>query len=163
MTTYGNCSPGRWRKSSYSTENGNCVEIGVVVLSPVTGWRKSSYSDGNGGNCVEIGVVDVSPATGWRKSSRSNGGEACVEVGTVDLSPAADAWHKSSHSTNGGDCVEISVMAGGQVPGDPAASVLRLLTVRDSKDPAGPRLHFTPSAWNTFAHDIKNDAYGNLG
>jgi hypothetical protein len=33
-----------WRKSSYSGDNGNCVEVG---------WRKSSYSASNGG-CVEI-------------------------------------------------------------------------------------------------------------
>jgi Domain of unknown function (DUF397) len=38
------------------------------------GWRKSSYSGGNGGSCVEVAV--------WRKStySGSNGGQ-CVEVG----------------------------------------------------------------------------------
>lgn len=33
-----------WRKSSYSTVNGDCVEVG---------WRKSSYSTVNGG-CVEV-------------------------------------------------------------------------------------------------------------
>jgi uncharacterized protein DUF397 len=33
-----------WRKSSYSGDTGNCVEVG---------WRKSSYS-GSTGNCVEI-------------------------------------------------------------------------------------------------------------
>jgi Domain of unknown function (DUF397) len=35
-----------WRKSSYSNDSGNCVEV-------ATGWRKSSYSDANGG-CVEV-------------------------------------------------------------------------------------------------------------
>ncbi|HWC84882.1 MAG TPA: DUF397 domain-containing protein [Pseudonocardiaceae bacterium] len=35
-------------------------------------WRKSSYSNGNGGECVEVA---------WRKSTYSNGnGGACVEV-----------------------------------------------------------------------------------
>ena len=34
-----------WRKSSYSGDGDNCVEIG---------WRKSSYS-GTGDNCVEVG------------------------------------------------------------------------------------------------------------
>jgi hypothetical protein len=34
-----------WRKSSYSTDNGECVEVA---------WRKSSYSAGNG-ECVEVG------------------------------------------------------------------------------------------------------------
>ncbi len=36
-----------WRKSSYSTSNGNCVEVGMD-------WRKSSYSTSNGGGCVEV-------------------------------------------------------------------------------------------------------------
>ena len=33
-----------WRTSSYSTGNGDCVEVG---------WRTSSYSVGSG-NCVEV-------------------------------------------------------------------------------------------------------------
>jgi hypothetical protein len=38
-------------------------------------WRKSSYSEGNGGSCVEV-------ANAWRKSSYSDGnGGACVETG----------------------------------------------------------------------------------
>ncbi|GAA1988982.1 DUF397 domain-containing protein [Amycolatopsis minnesotensis] len=34
-----------WRKSSYSTTNGDCIEVG---------WRTSSYSTG-GSDCVEVG------------------------------------------------------------------------------------------------------------
>ncbi|MCX5557571.1 DUF397 domain-containing protein [Streptomyces sp. NBC_00038] len=43
-------------------------------------WRKSTYSDGNGGSCVEV-AYDFTGAARWRKSSYSddNGGE-CVEV-----------------------------------------------------------------------------------
>lgn len=33
-----------WRKSSYSADNGGCVEVS---------WRKSSFSGHNGG-CVEV-------------------------------------------------------------------------------------------------------------
>ncbi|GAA2572659.1 DUF397 domain-containing protein [Actinomadura fulvescens] len=65
-------SGARWRKSSYSGDNGgHCVELALV-------WRKSSHSGDNGGNCVEL-------AAGWRKSSHSgdNGGE-CVELSTDD-------------------------------------------------------------------------------
>ena len=39
-------------------------------------WKKSSYSNGNGGQCVEVGAFP------WRKSSYSNGGESnCAEAG----------------------------------------------------------------------------------
>lgn len=41
-----------WRKSSYSSAEGDCVEIG---------WRKSSYS-GAEGDCVEIGWPDKAVA-----------------------------------------------------------------------------------------------------
>jgi hypothetical protein len=54
-----------WRTSSYSSYNGNCVEVGS--------WRKSSRSIGNG-ECLEVGLK------AWRKSSRCASGE-CVEVG----------------------------------------------------------------------------------
>lgn len=37
---------GVWRKSSYSSNANNCVEIG--------GWRKASYSNNNTA-CVEVG------------------------------------------------------------------------------------------------------------
>ncbi|PPK67460.1 DUF397 domain-containing protein [Actinokineospora auranticolor] len=37
-----------WRKSSFSGNNGNCVEVE---------WRKSSFS-GDNGNCVEVSYAD---------------------------------------------------------------------------------------------------------
>jgi hypothetical protein len=52
------------------------------------------------------------------------------------------SWRKSSHSGPNGACVEIAQVAG------PAAAVL---AVRDSKDPAGPRLSFSTEAWRAFA------------
>ncbi|WP_411135348.1 DUF397 domain-containing protein [Streptomyces sp. C10] len=43
-------------------------------------WRKSSYSDGNGGNCVEV-AHDFPGAALWRKSSYSSGDpDNCLEV-----------------------------------------------------------------------------------
>jgi hypothetical protein len=53
----------------------------------------------------------------------------------LDLSRAA--WRKSTHSNNGGDCVEVARTG-------PA------LAVRDSKDPDGPALAFTPEQWHSF-------------
>ena len=35
-----------WRKSSFSSSSGNCVEVTI-------GWRKSSFS-ASSGNCVEV-------------------------------------------------------------------------------------------------------------
>ncbi len=47
-------------------------------------------------------------------------------------------WHKASYSDfEGGECIEIATSP---------SSVL----VRDSKDKAGPRLSFSPSAWADF-------------
>jgi hypothetical protein len=56
-------------------------------------WRKSTYSDGNGGNCVEV-AYDFPGAARWRKSSHSddNGGD-CVEVadGVPGVVPVRDS------------------------------------------------------------------------
>ncbi|MDX2544856.1 DUF397 domain-containing protein [Streptomyces sp. WI04-05B] len=51
----------------------------AIDLSSVT-WRKSSYSNQDGGQCIEVSD-DYLGAAAWRKSSYSNqdGGE-CVEV-----------------------------------------------------------------------------------
>lgn len=47
-------------------------------------------------------------------------------------------WIKSSYSnSSGGNCVEVLL--------DPAA-----ITLRDSKDPDGPTLTFTPQEWDAF-------------
>ncbi|MER6331441.1 DUF397 domain-containing protein [Streptomyces sp. NPDC001034] len=43
-------------------------------------WRKSTYSNGDGGHCVEV-ASDFPGAALWRKSSYSNeSGGNCVEV-----------------------------------------------------------------------------------
>ncbi len=47
-------------------------------------------------------------------------------------------WFKSSYSGNeGGACVEVAESA-------------EWVLVRDSKDKAGPRLTFSPAAWEAF-------------
>jgi hypothetical protein len=61
----------------------------------------------------------------------------------MDLSGAA--WRKASYSTgNGGNCVE----AASNLPG--------MVAVRDSKDPVGPALLFTPDAWDAFCAGVKS-------
>ncbi|MBF6194827.1 DUF397 domain-containing protein [Nocardia implantans] len=54
----------------------------------------------------------------------------------VNLSNAN--WFKSSRSGGGKECVEVAHLAGGMVG------------VRDSKNPTGPALVFTPAAWDAF-------------
>ncbi|MEV6373598.1 DUF397 domain-containing protein [Micromonospora musae] len=56
------------------------------------------------------------------------------------MAELADAqWRKSTRSgSNGGNCVEVA----DNLPG--------LVAVRDSKDPAGPVLTFSPTAWVNF-------------
>lgn len=91
--------------------------------------------------------MDVSCVV-WRKSSRSGDGPNCVEVGV---------WRKSSFSNaNGGQCVEVAadaVQAGAEHP----ERRDRLFLVRDSKDPDGPVLAFTPSEWDAFLTSVKDD------
>ncbi len=58
------------------------------------------------------------------------------------------AWKKSSYSGAHGDCVEV------RTPGR------RVITVRDSKDPQGPALTFTPQAWASFVADVDSGAFG---
>jgi hypothetical protein len=54
-------------------------------------------------------------------------------------------WRRSSRSGTNGNCLE-------------AAATGTAVAVRDSKDPDGPRLVFTPAAWQAFATAVKNDA-----
>ncbi|WP_406437397.1 DUF397 domain-containing protein [Streptomyces sp. NBC_00631] len=64
----------------------------AIDLSNVT-WRKSSYSNSDGGNCIEVSD-DLLRAATWHKSSYSNtsGGE-CIEVaaGLPSLVPVRDS------------------------------------------------------------------------
>jgi len=56
-------SNARWRKSSYSNqEGGDCVEVAYDFIGAAQ-WRKSTYSNGEGGSCLEVadGVPGVVP------------------------------------------------------------------------------------------------------
>ncbi|WP_440067046.1 DUF397 domain-containing protein [Streptosporangium sp. OZ121] len=62
----------------------------------------------------------------------------------MDLTDAR--WFKSSRSGgNGGDGVEAAT----NLPG--------IVAVRDSKNPDGPTLAFTPEAWADFITSVKAD------
>ncbi|MFG2351747.1 DUF397 domain-containing protein [Streptomyces phaeochromogenes] len=75
-------SNAHWRKSTYSDGNGgSCVEVAYDFIGAAR-WRKSTYSDDNGGECLEVadGVPGVVPV----RDSKVVGG-AVLLVG-------ADAW-----------------------------------------------------------------------
>jgi hypothetical protein len=57
-------------------------------------------------------------------------------------------WHISSYSANGSTCVEVAR----NLPG--------VVAVRDSKDPAGPALTFTPAAWRSFTARLRQEGTG---
>jgi hypothetical protein len=64
---------------------------------------------------------------------------------SVDLSSAK--WFKSSRSTGAKDCVEVAFVEGGQVG------------VRDSKNPTGPALMFTPGEWDAFTAGVNDGEF----
>ncbi|NKY29509.1 DUF397 domain-containing protein [Nocardia gamkensis] len=64
---------------------------------------------------------------------------------TRELSNAS--WFKSSYSQAGGDCVEVAYLDGGSVG------------VRDSKNPTGPALVFTPGEWDAFTAGVTDGEF----
>ncbi|MGI5219520.1 DUF397 domain-containing protein [Nocardia sp. CA-290969] len=63
----------------------------------------------------------------------------------IDLSQAE--WFKSSRSQGGSDCVEAAHLSEGHVG------------VRDSKNPSGPALVFTPGEWDAFLAGAKGGEF----
>ncbi|MDX3574333.1 DUF397 domain-containing protein [Streptomyces sp. ID05-47C] len=56
-------------------------------------------------------------------------------------------WLRSSYSTGANNCVETARPASGPWAG--------LLAVRDSKNPAGPALLFSPESWTDFTAALR--------
>ncbi|TDD21053.1 DUF397 domain-containing protein [Nonomuraea diastatica] len=59
----------------------------------------------------------------------------------------SDGWRKSSFSAAAGECVEFARGGSGEI------------MIRDSKDPAGPALVFTPGEWRAFAKGVRNGGF----
>ncbi|MEV7940773.1 DUF397 domain-containing protein [Kitasatospora sp. NPDC088264] len=57
---------------------------------------------------------------------------------------------KSSYSDNGGACVEVAANVPGVVP------------VRDSKDPEGPALAFSPDGFAAFVAAVRTGEFGDV-
>ncbi|MFC9440996.1 DUF397 domain-containing protein [Nocardia sp. NPDC057030] len=63
----------------------------------------------------------------------------------VDLTNAR--WFKSTRSSGTKDCVEVAHLDGGMVG------------VRDSKNPTGPALVFTPGEWDAFTAGVTDGEF----
>jgi hypothetical protein len=59
-------------------------------------------------------------------------------------------WTKSRHSNAEGNCVEVAVLAGGDV------------AVRNSRDPDGPALVYTPAEVAAFLAGVKDGEFDHL-
>lgn len=66
--------------------------------------------------------------------------------------PATGAtWVKSSLSFSNGNCVEVADLADGSIG------------VRNSRDPGGPVLQFTPDEWHAFIAGARNGEFDQFG
>ena len=59
-------------------------------------------------------------------------------------------WQKSARSGNSGNCVEVATNL---------LDTQGVVFVRDSKNPDGPVLHFTSSAWESFVDGAKQGGF----
>ena len=63
------------------------------------------------------------------------------------IDPASLAWRKSSYSEGGGECVETAVLPD------------RRVALRDSKQPDGAILLYTPAEWSAFVKGAKDGEF----
>ncbi|NUR90799.1 MAG: DUF397 domain-containing protein [Nonomuraea sp.] len=72
-------------------------------------------------------------------------------------------WRKARRSGgNGGDCVEVAVLDAPEDATTHKSGQDRLYVLRDSKDPDGPRLFFTPAEWEAFLLGMKDGEFDDL-
>ncbi|MBL7491949.1 DUF397 domain-containing protein [Frankia sp. AgB1.9] len=66
-----------------------------------------------------------------------------------DVDYHALGWRKATASAHNGACVEVAPLPGN-------------VAVRDSKDPDGPVLVFTPAEWHAFLDGAKSGEFDDL-
>ena len=65
------------------------------------------------------------------------------------IDPAAIKWRKAQSSAGNGACVEVAPVNG-------------MVAVRDSKNPYGPVLTYTPREWHAFLDGAKKGEFDSL-
>jgi hypothetical protein len=89
--------------------------------------------------CLDLSL-DLQLATFIGETNET--GEVVRPMSGLTVSP--DGWRKSSLSAAAGECVEFARSTTGEV------------LLRDSKDPSGPTLTFTPAEWRAFIGGVCN-------
>ena len=55
-------------------------------------------------------------------------------------------WRKAKRSMSNGNCAEVALAAG-------------TVAIRDSKDPYGPALRYSPDSWRLFLDEVRTGNY----
>ena len=55
-------------------------------------------------------------------------------------------WRKAKRSMSNGNCAEVALAAG-------------TVAIRDSKDPYGPALRYSPDSWRLFLNEARAGSY----
>lgn len=67
----------------------------------------------------------------------------------TDLGNDVPAWRKAQRSVANGACVEVAPVNG-------------MIAIRDSKDPDGAVLLYTPAQWNAFLDGVRKREFDGL-
>jgi hypothetical protein len=70
---------------------------------------------------------------------------------TPERPGSGPSWVKSSLSFSNGNCVEVASMPGGAIG------------LRNSRDPEGAVLRFTPDEWHAFLGGARNGEFDSFG
>jgi hypothetical protein len=70
---------------------------------------------------------------------------------TMGMPDSGTCWVKSSFSFSNGNCVEVAALPDGTIG------------LRNSRDPGGPVLRFTPAEWHAFLGGAVNGEFGKFG
>jgi Domain of unknown function (DUF397) len=66
------------------------------------------------------------------------------------VDPARLNWRKAKSSVGNGACLEVAPVNG-------------MVAIRDSKNPTGPMLTYTPTEWRAFLDGAKQGEFDELG
>jgi len=82
-------------------------------------------------------------------SAKNGGTLVSGKISLTDLEHVSLVWRKAQFSSNNGACIEVA-SAGGKI------------ALRDSKDPSGAVLVYTPAEWHAFLDGAKKGEFDDL-